>query len=126
MTEEFAEAVQQSLGAKSSVVGSCMSLSLERPEVVLSGLSKFGKAPAGSRKLILAGWLHCVPAATSIDFRDMEMIKTEAGVVDHKQMSRSSPPEANRVAFVGCAASEDASPTPPCAFPPKRRALGHS
>ena len=77
----FAAAVQQALSAKSSVIASCMSLPLDRPDVALKPLSHLATSPHESRKLILAGWLSCEPAATTIDFRGMSLSAEEAAAV---------------------------------------------
>ena len=72
----FLTAVQQALGTKSAVVQSCLRLPLDVKEVSLSQLHL--NANESCRVLVLAGWLRTVPAATSIDFRDVNLSTEEA------------------------------------------------
>ena len=77
----FAAAVQQALSTKSSIIASCMALPLDRADVAFASLAHLATAPHESRKLLLAGWLHSEPAATTIDFRDMSLSADEAAAV---------------------------------------------
>ena len=42
---------------------------------------KLSEAFMPCRKLVLAGWLRCEPAATALDFRDFSLSETEAEMI---------------------------------------------
>ena len=71
--ENFAKAVESCLGVKQGVVHSVGKLSLELKDVVLSDWP-----PVPGRALLLAGWMRCEPAATSIDLRGACLTAEEA------------------------------------------------
>ena len=83
--DNFASAVQQLLNTKASLVDSVSKLPLQKDAVTLTGWKLLPeqefKYVSRPRLSLLAGWLRCMPSATSIDFRDIGLTPEEAEAI---------------------------------------------